>query len=76
MGTADFRALSINSSGTANDLARITCHALDPAKTQLSAWERRDIDAIAVNNGPDRHRRETLPAVEPAHYRQRWQGPR
>ncbi len=41
--------IAVVPAGTANDLARIACHALNPAKTQLATWQRRDIDAISVN---------------------------
>jgi diacylglycerol kinase family enzyme len=41
--------IAVVPAGTANDLARITCQALNPAKSRVACWQRRDIDAISVN---------------------------
>jgi len=50
-GLGDARTrLAVVPAGTANDLARLACQAINPAKVDVKDWERRDIDAIAVND--------------------------
>jgi len=38
--------------GTANDLARLACQAVNPAHSDPGDWHRRDIDTIRINRGP------------------------
>jgi diacylglycerol kinase family enzyme len=49
LGNARTR-LVVVPAGTANDLARLACQAINPAKQEVESWERRDIDAIMVND--------------------------
>jgi diacylglycerol kinase family enzyme len=51
IGDADTK-LAVVPAGTANDLARLACQAVNPARSNADEWERRDIDAISVNGGP------------------------
>ncbi|HUH05618.1 MAG TPA: diacylglycerol kinase family protein [Kofleriaceae bacterium] len=44
--------LAVVPAGTANDLARIACQVVNPARSDAGDWERRDIDAISINGGP------------------------
>jgi len=48
LGNARTR-LAVVPAGTANDLARLACQAVNPAKVKVQSWERRDIDAIEIN---------------------------
>lgn len=44
--------LAVVPAGTANDLARLACQVVNPARSNADDWERRDIDAISINGGP------------------------
>ncbi len=44
--------LAVVPAGTANDLARLACQAVNPAETAGESWRSRDIDAIAIDGGP------------------------
>jgi YegS/Rv2252/BmrU family lipid kinase len=48
LGNARTR-LAVVPAGTANDLARLACQAVNPAKVNVESWKRRDIDAIEIN---------------------------
>lgn len=44
--------LAVVPAGTANDLARLACQAVNPARSNADDWHHRDIDAISINRGP------------------------
>ncbi len=44
--------LAVVPAGTANDLARLACQAVNPAHSAGESWRRRDIDAISIDGGP------------------------